>query len=149
MAKEKPIGNPVSPRDIDDGKQLKIRRGRVESVDLYEIKDSELDILENGSPSNLQLNFAIFLLSLAFSAICSLATATFNNDSVKTTYIVISVVGVLLGVYLMICWWRNHTSLATLCKRIRERITPEIGEESQDMDQEQSPNKDEPIAPKG
>lgn len=83
-----------------DDKPLRVRRGRVESVDLYEIKDNELELFRKGSPADLQLNFAIFLLSLAFSAIGTLSTATFANATVHTTYIVIAVVGVLLGIYL-------------------------------------------------
>lgn len=110
------------PQNSDDSKPLRIRRGRVESVDLYEIKDSELEIFQRGSPADLQLNFAIFLLSIAFSAIASLATATFNNNNVHVTFIVVAVVGLLLGVYLLISWYRNRTSLRTLCSRVRERI---------------------------
>jgi hypothetical protein len=110
------------PQNPDDSKPLRIRRGRVESVDLYEIKDSELDVFQRGSPADLQLNFAIFLLSLAFSAIASLATATFKNENVHTTFIVVAVVGMLLGIYLLISWYRNRTSLHTLCNRVRERI---------------------------
>lgn len=110
------------PQNPDDSKPLRIRRGRVESVDLYEIKDSELEIFQRGSPADLQLNFAIFLLSLAFSAIASLATATFTSYNVHTTFVVVAVVGVLLGSYLLISWYRNRTSLHTLCNRVRERI---------------------------
>jgi len=50
------------PQNTEDSKPLRVRRGRVESVDLYEIKDSELEIFQRGSPADLQLNFAIFLL---------------------------------------------------------------------------------------
>ena len=110
------------PQDPEENKPLRVRRGRVESVDLYEIKDSELEIFQRGSPADLQLNFAVFLLSLAFSAIVALATASFKYDNVHTTFIVVAVVGILLGVYLLISWWRNRTSLQTLCGRVRERI---------------------------
>lgn len=106
----------------EDNKSPRIRRGRVESVDLYEIKDSELEVFQRGSPADLQLNFAIFLLSIAFTAIGSLATATFKDENVHTTFIVVAVVGILLGIYLLIAWFRNRTSLHTLCNRVRERI---------------------------
>lgn len=89
---------------------------------MYEIKDSELEVFQRGSPADLQLNFAIFLLSIAFSSIASLATATFKNDNMHTTFIVVAVVGLLLGVYLLISWYRNRTSLHTLCNHVRERI---------------------------
>lgn len=115
-----------NPQQLDDSRPLRVRRGRVESVDLYEIKDTELDVLEKGTPADLQLNFAIFLLSLAFSAIATLATATFTIKVIETTFIIIAVVGILLGAYLMIAWWRARSEVKVLCKRIRERIPPEI-----------------------
>ncbi len=110
-----------TPQDSDD-KPHRVRRGRVESVDLYEIKDSELDLFRKGSPADLQLNFAVFLLSIAFTAVAALYTATFSNANVHTTFIVIAVIGILFGVYLLIAWAMNRTSLTITCDRIRERI---------------------------
>jgi hypothetical protein len=110
------------PQPNQDEKPLRIRRGRVESVDLYEIKDSELDLFRKGSPADLHLNFAIFLLSLAFSAIIALNTAKFSNDNMHIAVIVVAVVGILMGVYLLISWANNRTSLSTVCDRIKERI---------------------------
>ena len=115
----------TAPRDSSDEKPLRVRRGRVDSVDLYEIKDTELDMLEKGSPADLQLNFAIFLLSLAFAAACVLATATFSQATIQTTFIIVLVVGVLLGGYLLLSWCRNRTSLKSICENIRNRIPPE------------------------
>jgi hypothetical protein len=115
----------VEPRSPEGEKPFRVRRGRVDSVDLYEIKDGELDQLESGTPADLQLNFAIFVLSLAFSAIASLATATFQSEIVKTIFIVVMVVGILLGAFLLISWSRSRRSLRELCRRIRRRIPPE------------------------
>lgn len=115
----------TDPRDSSNEKPLRVRRGRVDSVDLYEIKDTELDMLEKGSPADLQLNFAIFLLSLAFAAACTLATVTFPQATIQTTFIIVLVVGVLIGVYLLLSWWWNRTSLKSICKNIRNRIPPE------------------------
>jgi len=111
----------TTPHD-SDSKPPRIRRGRVESVDLFEIKEHELELFQKGSPADLHLNFSIFLLSLAFTSIAALATATFQNENVHTTFIVIGVVGVILGAYFLIAWWRNRTPLSLVCKRIRERI---------------------------
>jgi hypothetical protein len=113
---------PMPPQYTEDDKPLRIRRGRVESVDLYEIKDSELELFRKGSPADLQLNFAIFLLSMAASALGSLTTATFPDKSVHTTFIVVVVVGLLFGFYLLISWYRNRSSLQDVCNRIRGRI---------------------------
>lgn len=110
---------------LDDSKPLRVRRGRVESVDLYEIKDTELDVLEKGTPAELQLNFSVFLISIAFAAISSLITAEFPNKIVQTIFIVISVVGIIVGAYLLIAWSKTRSAVKNLCKKIRERIPPE------------------------
>ena len=117
--------SPTPPSDSDQ-KALLIRRGRVDSVDLYEIKDSELDLLEKGSPSELQLNFAIFLLSTAFSSICALVTATFSNPQLENIFTLVAIVGILFGAYLLLSWYRSRTSLQAVCRRIRERIPEDV-----------------------
>jgi hypothetical protein len=150
MAKEKSLAA-AAPRDVDDSKPLVVRRGRVESVDLYEIKDSELDLLEHGGPADLQLNFAVFLFSIAFSAICALATATFANKTVESAFLVVSVIGVLLGAYLIISWLRVRSSTKEVCARIRKRIPPDLPlvlASEQESDSEE-PTDGEPEAPQG
>lgn len=113
-----------TPANATDNNPLRVRRGRVESVDLYEVKDSELDLLERGSPASLQLNFAVFLLSLAFSSIASLCTATFTWAIAQTFFILIAVVGVLMGGYLLLIWWKTRESISAVVKEIRGRIEP-------------------------
>jgi hypothetical protein len=119
------LGGPVGPAYVPQG-EVRVRRGRVQSVDIYEIKDIELDQLERGSPVDLQLNFAIFLLSLAFSGTCTLATATFDSKIIADVVVVVTVVGVLMGLFLVLSWIRNRSSLKTLCAGIRQRIPPDI-----------------------
>lgn len=102
--------------------EVKVRRGRVASVDLYEIKDSELDILEAGTPATLQLNFAIFLFSTAFTSIGALATASFVSETIKTIFLLVSIVGIMLGGYLFIAWVRGKKSVRIVIKNIRARM---------------------------
>jgi len=114
----------LTPQSATDSNPLRVRRGRVESVDLYEVKDSELDLLEKGSPASIQLNFAVFLLSLAFSSIAALCTATFEWEIAQTVFVFIAVVGILMGGYLLIIWWRTREAISTVVKGIRSRIEP-------------------------
>ena len=139
MAEEELIAMAQNNKQLDDSTPLRVRRGRVESVDLYEIKDTELDALEKGTPADLQLNFAIFLLSLAFSAIASLETATFANKSIETMFIIVAVVGILLGAYLMIAWWRARSEVKELCKKIRQRIPPDVQALEEEDEGEEEP----------
>ena len=107
-------------------KPLVIKRGRVDSVNLYEVKENELELLENGSPATLQLNFAIFLFSMALTTITTLATATFKWPIVESIFTFVSVIGVILGAYLFIAWWRTRISIRKLITKIKERIPPDV-----------------------
>jgi len=139
---------PELPKDAGDNKPLVVRRGRVESVDLYEIKDSELDLLEKGSPADLQLVFAIFLLTLAFSGFCTLATATFIDNTIKTIFIVVTVIGIVLGIYFLIAWGTNRTSLKKIADQIRHRIPPDVAQDA-DIKIENQPAQGETDNPSG
>lgn len=135
---------------LDGDTSVRVRRGRVESVDLYEIKDMELDQFENGTPGDLQLNFAIFLISLAFSAISALATATFANPTVENTFLFVAIIGVIGGLYFVISWWRSRSTIKGLCQRIRQRIPPDqVASTPADSQAEPEPDPDEPVAPVG
>ena len=106
-------------------KQPTIRRGRVDSLTIYEITDYELDVLAAGSPSSLYLNFAIFLLSVAASGLLALLTATFSSSVAQLVAIVLTVVGALVGALLLLLWRRSHASIGEIAKRIRARIPPQ------------------------
>ncbi len=107
-------------------KRLQIRRGRVDSVDLYEVKENELEILENGEPTGIYLNFSIFLYSLSFSSILALCTATFSNSFIQNAFIFTSIIGILGGTLLIILWWRGRKSIRLIIKTIKDRIPPEF-----------------------
>lgn len=111
---------------------VKVRCGRVESVDLYEVKDSELDLLEKGSPAAIQLNFAIFLISLALSCFSTLCTTKdFRWPIAQNAFLFITIVGFFLGGYLLIIWWKTNKSISDLVKTIKKRMdTPIQGHEN-------------------
>src|SRR5262249_24099155 len=83
---------------------------------------SELDIFEHGSPADLQLNFAIFLFSIAFTAIAALYSASFGNSTAHLVFVIISVVGLIFGCFLLLSWHRSKSTSKHVCSRIRERI---------------------------
>ena len=68
------------------------------------------------------MNFAIFLLSLAFASIIVLSTATFTHPIMQTAYLLVVIVGVLMGGYLLIAWSKNHSSSKRVCLIIRQRM---------------------------
>lgn len=106
-------------------KQPKIRRGRVGSLSLYEITDTELEILEKGSPSSIYLNFSIFLLSMATSFLIALCTSSAISERTFTVLVLLIILGYVLGGLLIVLWLQNRKSVAEVVKKIKSRIPPE------------------------
>lgn len=99
----------------------KIRRGKVDSLTLYEITDDELNILERGSPSSTYLNFSIFFISVGLSFLTSLLTADVT-DRIFSVFCIVTGIGFSIGFVLFTIWWRTAGDLDGVCKKIRERI---------------------------
>lgn len=125
MAQEKSI-NDNPPSTVSGHTEPMIRHGRVDCVNIYEVKDNELDLLEKGSPADNQLNFAIFFFSISLTCIGSLLTAKFDSGIAQNVFIFISVIGILGGLYLIVSWWRARTSISRIVRTIRSRIPEEF-----------------------
>ena len=124
MAEKEPLK--TAPKETSGETPLRIRRGRVDSVDLYEIKDTELELLQRGSPAGIYLNFSIFLLSMALTALAALCTATaFKDEPIRTVFIVVTVIGLIFGALLMILWHTGRRNVSEVIRGIRDRIPPE------------------------
>ena len=99
----------------------KIRRGKVDSLTLYEITDNELIVLERGSPSSTYLNFSIFFISVGISFLISLLTADVS-DRVFIVFCLLTGGGLSIGVVLSAIWWRMGSEMSEVCQKIRGRI---------------------------
>ena len=113
---------------FNDGETTIINRGRVDSVNLYEVKENELQTLEQGVVANLQFGFAIFLFSVALTCIAALATSNFKWDIVKIIFICFSIIGIVLGVFFMWSWSRTRKSVSIVISTIRNRIDSDPNE---------------------
>lgn len=102
-----------------------IRRARLDRLTIYDVSESELEILERGSPNSIYLNFAIFLLSIAVSLTVALLTTTTTSTSIFIIFIVCTVVGYVGGILLLILWRRNRSSVSDCIAIIRKRLPPE------------------------
>lgn len=100
----------------------RIRRGKVDSLILYEITDYELDTLEKGMPSSLFLNIGIALVSISISFLASLFTTQITSDRTFIVFTVIVVVGFVAGSILIIIWYRTRHQLTDLINKIKNRI---------------------------
>jgi len=102
--------------------EVRIVRGRVDSLSLYEITDNELKTLERGSPNSIYLNFAIFLLSVGVSFLISLLSAKMENVRVYATFLVFTIVGLIGGAILLCLWWRERGAIKEVIEDIKKRI---------------------------
>ena len=114
---------------ITTARPLKIRRGAIESLTIHEVSDSELTLLERGSPESLFLTFGTLLLSTAVSFSVTLKTTSIDSRYTFDVFVAITVVSYVAGAICMALWWRNRQTVADIIKQIRARLP--IGDEIQ------------------
>ena len=123
------------PSSHSDVKNPVIRRGSVDFIDVYEVKESELELLEKGLPATLDFNFAIFLFSSAITSVIALASSGFKSERVESIFIVFSIGAFIASLYLGFRWWFSRKSIKELVQTIRDRIdsAPDESRETPDM----------------
>ncbi|MCL2289577.1 MAG: hypothetical protein FWC34_02570 [Bacteroidetes bacterium] len=119
-------------KNTNSDKSLRVRRGRVDSVCLYEVKENELEVLENGESTSFHLNFAIFLLSTAVTSILTLCTATFASPLLQNIFLFVAIVGILFGAYLLLRWRKGRKSIKLVILTIKSRLQPELVDEGEE-----------------
>ena len=112
----------MSDTESSGEKEVRIRRGKVDSLSLYEITDYELDTLAKGSPGSIYLNFGIFLISSAVSFLVALLTTTFKSDRLFAVFTLIVIGGFVGGALLLALWWRSKGEVTDVIARIKNRI---------------------------
>lgn len=118
--------SPQSPTP-DEGEKISVKRGKVDSINIYEISESELTIIEAGAPSSIYLNFTTFFGGVFLSFISVLFTVSFNLDDNKQLiifilFLLIDIVTCFLTIIMGIIWLIKKKDLSTIIKRIKERI---------------------------
>lgn len=112
-----------STEQSTESTNINVTRGKYDSITLYEITDYELDTLKKGSPTSIYLNFSIFLLSTAISFLITLITGSYQSTSIEfVIFTIICVVGFIVGIILLILWFRNKSDMKDLCDKIENRV---------------------------
>lgn len=109
-----------SSSDRSSGEVL-VKTHKVEQIDIYEVTENELFQLENGTNSDLYLEFSISLLSIFVSMLATLLTAIFNNNIVLNIFISITVISLILGGLLLLLWYRNRKEKKAIIENIKSR----------------------------
>lgn len=104
--------------------KVKVKRHKFDSLTIYEVSESELETIENGSPASIYLNFAIFLLSIATSFFASILTNDYSNKQFTfIVFLVITLVSFVIGGFLIILWLRIKNDFDQTIKRIKDRVS--------------------------
>lgn len=116
----------MSAHQSEGSVELKIIRGSLNSLSLFEITDYELEIFEQGSPSSTYFNFAIFFFSVGASFLATLLTVKIDSIYVFSIFVIISVIGICASLVLFQLWRKTKSTTKELCKKIRARAPTPI-----------------------
>ena len=107
-------------------KPVEIRRGRYDSLSLYEVTEHELDILKQGTPLSVLLTVGISLCTIGISFLIALFTTPITTDSIIFVVFTSIVVGSFIGSFVCICWWySNRQSVTSVIEKIKSRMPDE------------------------
>lgn len=116
--------------------RLNIQRGRLESIALIDVTPDELRRLHGSSDeANTCLNFAVFLLSVFTTLLVALLTTEPNSDRVYISFLVGLCVSLVLGIYFIDKWRREHGKASALLSDLLSRLEKKdpVGESLGDL----------------
>ncbi len=115
----------MTSENSSSGAGTKIVRGPVDSLSIYEITDSELKVLEDGSPDAPLLNIAIACLTTGVSSFLTLLSVTVVSIVKECVFAVI--IAIALAVGLTLLFLRGHTKglARETVNKIKARIPPD------------------------
>ena len=110
----------------ENGEFVRARRGKVDSLSLYEVTEDELDILKQGAPLSLLLTVGISLFTIGITLLSALFTAPIKTNSTIFVVFTSIVVGSLTSSSVCMCWWySNRQSVSSVIEKIKSRMLVE------------------------
>lgn len=105
----------------ETGENIPVKKGKVDSLTVYEVTEHELDQLEKGLPASLFLNFSIPFITTGISFFIALLTTTIESDRMFNVFVIITIISFIAGVILFILWYRDRKSIKVLITKIKDR----------------------------
>ena len=112
----------MTEKDYSSTGDIKIVMGKIDSLSVFQISDSELKTLERGSPSSIYLNFAILLISIGCSFFISLVSIDIQSVKLFAAFLVFTLVGGIGGVILLLLWYRERGEISEVIQSIQSRM---------------------------
>ncbi len=113
-------------RDRSSGDNVPtIRHGRVDSLDIFEVTESELGSLERGSPNSIYLNFCIFFASAFITLTVTMLTVDIKSDINISLFFSADIISIIAIVLFGILWWKAKNEVKEVLLVIRSRVQRE------------------------
>lgn len=122
------------------GENIPVRRGKVSSIIIYEVREDELRLIEQGGAAADKLNFAIGLISSAITALIAILSTDIKSGYTQFFFIALTLFGFILGIYFLVSWNRNKKSVPEVVSEIRKRLNGSIEQENEPDNAENEPN---------
>lgn len=113
---------------------IRVRRGRVDAVVLYEVREDELESLERGGISTIQISLSSSLITLAVAFTIALLTSNFKSEIVKYLFGIAAFSGFVLGIYFGLVAYLTKSSVKKIGETIRKRLNGQNTAETLDAE---------------
>ncbi|MHB8405761.1 MAG: hypothetical protein ACYDCJ_10100 [Gammaproteobacteria bacterium] len=115
----------------EDEDKIPVRRGRVDSLTLYDVTEQELAELERGGSGHAYLDFSLTFCSTAIAFLIAILTMH-SFDSTKIIFIIICSVCALGTIIFFVLWRMHRTTMKVIIRRIKARLSDEEKETDPD-----------------
>lgn len=105
-----------------EGSSVRVNRGCVDSITIYEVTESELCELEAGSPTGYLFDAFIACISAFISIFSTLMVSKVESDRVFCVLVVLIVGTFFGGVVSLLVWLACRKKRKTISMKIRARI---------------------------
>lgn len=103
---------------------IAVNRGKVDSINIYEITDSELEMLESATPTGILFDIGLACLSVAITLSVAISTTTIENERLFYTFLIVLVIGYLAFGAFTVIWLVTRQSVKKTTQKIRSRLNP-------------------------
>lgn len=106
----------------NEGEKISVERGRLDTLMIYDVMESELVLLEKTSDASVWLNFFIGTITTALSFLISLLTVDWEKiESLKIIFICVVVIMGLASLICFVFWIRGRGERNKTITTIRNR----------------------------
>ena len=90
----------------------------------YVVFEHQLDLLAQGSPVSLLLNFALFFLGVAATSLGTLVTSPPHQDRTFYAFFIVFIITLIAGIVLLAVWYAMHKSVTSVVVEIKAQMPP-------------------------